>query len=440
MNPSPTIAKLETYFDRLWPICRSLTGDGVRESLRILQEIIPLDLHEVPSGKEVFDWTIPPEWNIRDAYILTPDGRKIADFQQHNLHVLNYATPIQQKLSFEELDKHLFTLPDQPTAIPYMTSYYNRNWGFCLTHEEYLTLPKEGEYEVFIDSSLEAGHMTYGDLVLPGETEEEILFSTYVCHPSMANNELSGPLVQAFLYQKIAALPRRKYTYRFVFIPETIGAINYLFDHGKYLKETVHAGYVITCIGNDAPFVYKRSKHQTSLADRAAEHVLAHQPEGHQVIEFAVGGSDERQYCSPGFNLPVGSITRSMYQTYPEYHTSLDNKDFISFSAMERSIEVYFQIVQTLEWNECYVNTQPYCEPQLGKRGLYHQLGGQPDRKKSTRQLLHLLSFADGERDLIDIAAWRDEPATEYLPVIQLLQEHGLLTTESPKSASIPSA
>lgn len=396
-----------------------------------------MEIHEIPSGREVFDWTVPPEWNIRDAYLLTPDGRKVADFQQHNLHLLNYSVPMQAKMSFEELDQHLFTLPHLPKAIPYMTSYYNRNWGFCLSHEEYETLPREGEYTVYIDSSLEPGHMTYGDLVLPGDSEEEILFSTYVCHPSMANNELSGPLVQSLLYQQIAALPRRKYTYRFVFIPETIGAINYLYDHGRQMKEKTVAGYVITCIGNDAPFVYKRSKHRTSLADRAAEHVLKHQPEGHQVIEWAVGGSDERQYCSPGFNLPVGSITRSMYQTYPEYHTSLDNKEFISLYAMWRSVEVYFQIVQTLEWNECYVNAQPFCEPQLGKRGLYHKVGGQPNRKKSTRQMLHLLSFADGERDLMEIADWRNESALEFFPLIEILTENGLLT--APDSISTPS-
>ncbi|MEM7656751.1 MAG: DUF4910 domain-containing protein [Bacteroidota bacterium] len=421
------IELLESYFDRLWPICRSLTGDGVRESLAILQELVPMEIHEAPSGKEVFDWTVPPEWNIRDAYLLKPDGKKVANFKENNLHLLNYSVPIQAKMSFAELDQHLFTLPHLPNAIPYITSYYNRNWGFCLSHEAYETLPREGEYTVFIDSSLAPGHMTYGDLVLPGETDEEILFSTYVCHPSMANNELSGPLVQSFLYQQIAALPRRKYTYRFVFIPETIGAINYLFDHGTYMKEKTVAGYVITCIGNNAPFVYKRSKHQTSIADRAAEHVLKHQPEGHQVIEFAVGGSDERQYCSPGFNLPVGSITRSMYQTYPEYHTSLDNKDFISFEALWRSVEVYFDIVQTLEWNDHYVNTQPFCEPQLGKRGLYHKIGGQPNRKKSTRQMLHLLSFADGKRDLIEIADWRGEAALEYLPIIKILQEQALV-------------
>lgn len=422
--------QIESYFDRLWPLCRSLTGNGVRESLRILQDLIPIQIHEASSGKQVFDWNIPDEWNIRDAYILTPDGRKVADFRQNNLHILNYSVPIHQKISFSDLDEHLFTLPDLPTAIPYMTSYYNRNWGFCLSHQEYESLPKTGEYEVFIDSSLEPGSMTYGDLLLPGEKEEEILFSTYVCHPSMANNELSGPLVQAFLYRLIAQLPKRKYSYRFVFIPETIGAINYLFEHGDHLKSHVKAGYVITCVGDSGGFVYKRSKHRTSLGDRAAEHVLKHVEEAHRVMEFAVGGSDERQYCSPGFNLPVGSVTRSMYQTYPEYHTSLDNKEFISFPAMLRSVEVYFQIVQLLELNDFYLNTQPFCEPQLGKRGLYHQIGGQPNRKKATRQMLHLLSFADGQRDLIDIADWRGDSALEYLPIIDILREQELLTTE----------
>lgn len=433
LNPQ----NIEAFFDRLWPICRSLTGDGVRETLAILQEIIPLEVHEVPTGREVFDWTIPKEWNIREAYILTPDGRRVADFQQHNLHVLGYATPLKAKMSWEELAPHLYTLPEMPDAIPYMTSYYKERWGFCLTQNVYDTLPHEGEYEVVIDATLAPGHLTYGDLVLPGETEEEILFSTYICHPSMANNELSGPLVTAFLYQYIASLPRRKYTYRFVFAPETIGIINYLFDHGQHMKQKTVAGYVLTCVGDEGMFTYKRSKHRTSLADRTAEHVLKNQEEPYRIIEFAIGGSDERQYCSPGFNLPVGSVTRSMYLQYPEYHTSKDNKDFISFEAMVRTIDIYSRIVDVLELNDAYINTQPYCEPQLGRRGLYYAMGGNPKRNLEVPMMLHLLSFADGTRDLIDMAEWQGYPAWDYQIPLQRLKDSGLLIHSSPKVSTI---
>lgn len=429
MNKQLLPQEIESYFDRLWPICRSLTGDGVRKSLAILQELIPLEIHEVPSGKQVFDWTVPDEWNIKDAYILTPDGRKIADFHKHNLHLVSYSIPVKESMTFEELDAHLFTLPDMPSAIPYRTSYYKRTWGFCLTEEAYQTLPKEGEYQVVIDSNLSPGYMTYGDLVLEGETEEEILFSTYICHPSMANNELSGPLVAAFLYRLIAALAKRRYSYRFVFVPETIGAINYLHTHGQDMKAKTVAGYVLTCVGDDGAFVYKRSKHRTSLADRAAEHVLGHQTEAHEIIEFAVGGSDERQYCSPGFNLPVGSLTRSMYHRFKEYHTSLDNKDFISFEAMMRTIEVYFEIVKTLEINDYYINTEPYCEPQLGKRGLYFTQGGTRNEGLDVLGILHLLSFADGQRDLIEIADWQGRSANSYTEIIRLLKQKNLLIT-----------
>ncbi|MEO0896463.1 MAG: DUF4910 domain-containing protein [Bacteroidota bacterium] len=419
---------IESYFDRLWPICRSLTGDGVRDTLRILQELIPIEIHETPSGTKAFDWTVPREWNIRDAYILTPDGRKVADFKVNNLHVMNYAIPTHKKLSWVELEPHLYTLPHLPEAIPYITSYYNENWGFCLRQTTYDSLPREGEYEVLIDSTLEAGSLTHGDLILKGESEQEVLFSTYVCHPSMANNELSGPLVAAMLYQEIAKIPNRKYTYRFVFAPETIGIINYLSRHGETMKANTVAGYVLTCVGDDGPLTFKRSKHKTSLADRAAEHVLKNQPEPFEVIEFAIGGSDERQYCSPGFNLPVGSLMRSMYKKYPYYHTSLDNKDFISFEAMERTLQLYVNIVKTLEINERYYNTNPYCEPQLGKRGLYYKVGGNPKRNQLIPRMLHLLSFADGNMDLIDIAEWREDMAIEFEESIQLLGKNGLLT------------
>jgi aminopeptidase-like protein len=420
-------AQLENYFDKLWPICRSITGNGLRESLAILNEIIPLEITEIPTGTEVFDWTVPKEWNIRNAWIITPDGRKIADFKNNNLHVVNYAAPVHQKISLAELKKHLHTIESMPSAIPYITSYYRETWGFCLSHEEYAQLSEEGEYEVFIDSELKHGSMTYGECVLPGETKEEVLFSTYVCHPSMANNELSGPLATAFLYQKIAALPQRRFTYRFLFAPETIGVIAFLSKQGTHLLEHLKAGYVLTCCGDSGEFTYKRSKHRTSDADRAAEHVLKHNGFPHRIIEFAVGGSDERQYCSPGFNLPVGSLMRTPYQQYPEYHTSLDNKSFISFDALEKTIHTYFDIIRVLELNDKYRNAIAYCEPQLGKRGLYPS-GINPiyDRQELHRRL-HFLSFADGNKDLLEIAEWRNESALLYENTIRECREARLI-------------
>lgn len=419
--------ELEIYFDKLWPICRSITGDGLRESFEILQELVPLTLSEVPTGTEVFDWKIPKEWNIHDAYIICPNGEKIANFKINNLHVVNYSVPVNLELPFDELVKHLNYIEEMPDAIPYITSYYKETWGFCISYNEFLNLDKNGIYKVVIDSSLENGNLTYGECVLKGDTDEEILFSTYLCHPSMANNELSGPLVQAFLYQKIAALPKRKYTYRFLFAPETIGVVAYLHNVGKQLKEKLVAGYVLTCCGDDGAFVYKQSKQINSLANTVAQHVLKFQSTPYEIIPFSVGGSDERQYCSPGFNLPVGSLTRSMYQRYKEYHTSLDNKSFISFNAMGVTIDTYFQFVKTLELNNIYVNTIPYCEPQLGKRGLYPSSVNPTESRKFIHDRMHLLTYADGEHNLIDIAELRKISVLDLEIHITSLMEAGLL-------------
>jgi aminopeptidase-like protein len=422
-----TTDHMESYFDRLWPICRSITGDGLRESLGIISELAPLQITEVPTGTEVFDWVIPKEWNIRDAYILTPEGKKICDFKVNNLHVVNYSVPVDQEIGFDELEKRLWYIKEMPDAIPYITSYYKETWGFCLSYNEFKALTREGIYRVVIDSSLEAGSLSYGEAVLPGETEGEVLFSTYLCHPSMANNELSGPLVQAFLYRKIAALKNRKYTYRFLFAPETIGVIAYLHKNGRHLKEKLAAGYVLTCCGDDGSFVYKRSKRGNTIADRAAEHVLKFQDVPFETNPFSVGGSDERQYCSPGFNLPVGSLTRSMYQHYKEYHTSLDNKDFISFEAMEKTIETYFNFVRVLELNDLYLNTVPYCEPQMGKRGLYPSSVNPVESRELIHNRMHLLNCADGETDLITIADLKGISVLKYETEIDLFKSAGLI-------------
>lgn len=412
--------KLEEYFDRLWPICRSITGEGLRESFKILQEVIPLQLTEVPTGTKCFDWTIPKEWNIRDAYIVSPDGRKIAEFKVNNLHLVNYSVPVDKELNYDELLEHLHYIKEQPEAIPYYTSYYNEYWGFCISYNQFVTLPKEGKYRVFIDSDLKEGSLTYGDYVLKGETDEEIMFSSYLCHPSMANNELSGPLTMAFLYQKIKEIPDRKYTYRFVIAPETIGIIAYLSKYGDYLKEKLKAGYVLTCCGDPGNFTYQRSKQITTDVDRIPEHILKYTERPHSVRDFRVGGSDERQYCSPGFNLPVGSIIRTPYQVYPEYHTSLDNKDFISFEALAETIAFCMDIVRAFELNEKYYNTVQYCEPQLGKRGLYSpQYRGEFDRDY-LHLMLHLLSFSDGDTSLLDIAEQRKTCMLRFRSIIDL--------------------
>lgn len=419
--------EIEDYFDRLWPICRSLTGQGVRDSLQILSELVPMEMHRVKSGSQVFDWTIPKEWNIRAAYIETPDGRRIADISKNNLHVISYSTPVDAEIDYADLVGRIRTLPDQPDAIPYVTSYYNETWGFCLSYNEFKTLPKEGTYRVFIDSDLTDGFLDYGEAVLPGSSDEEVLFSTYVCHPSMANNELSGPLVQAFLYREIAKIKNRKFTYRFVFAPETIGVIAYLDRIGQHLKEKLVAGYVITCIGDRGGFTYKQSKWKDSTADRIAKHVLKHQEEPFEIIPFSVGGSDERQYCSPGFNLPVGSLMRTMYQRFSEYHTSLDNKEFISFPHLDRSVAVYTQFVLALELNEKYRNTIPYCEPQLGKRGMYPSSINPDFQRESVHNLMHFLTYADGEHDMIEIAELRDRSIFAFADIIQLCREKGLI-------------
>ncbi len=388
---------------------------------------MPLELTEVPTGTEVFDWKVPKEWNITDAYIIAPDGKKIANFKLNNLHVVSYSVPVNKELSFDELKKHLNYVEELPDAIPYMTTYYKETWGFCISYNEFKSLPQTGMYKVVIESSLTNGSLTYGECVLKGDTDEEILFSTYLCHPSMANNELSGPLVQAFLYRKIAAMPKRKYTYRFVFAPETVGVVAYLHKHGFHLKEKLIAGYVLTCCGDAGNFVYKQSKRINSLADIAARHVLKHQPIPYEVIPFSVGGSDERQYCSPGFNLPVGSLTRSMYQRYREYHTSLDNKSFISFDAMEKTIDVYFQFIKALELNDLFINTIPYCEPQLGKRGLYPSSVNPMETRTNVHNRMHLLTYADGEHSLIEIAELKNISVFDLEEHVEQLMKEGIL-------------
>ncbi|MEO8664941.1 MAG: DUF4910 domain-containing protein [Ignavibacteria bacterium] len=395
---------LEKYFDRLWPINRSLTGNGNRETLKILSEIINMEISEIPSGTECFDWTVPSEWNVKEAWIMDSKGNTIVDFKNNNLHLLGYSEKFSGKLDLNELKEHLHSLPEQPAVIPYLTSYYKSRWGFCITHDQLENLHND-TYEVLIDSELDPkGSMTIGEAVLKGDTDEEILLSTYICHPSMANNELSGPLVTAFIYDVLSKKTQRKYTYRFLFLPETIGSIYYLSKHGKKLKKDLAAGYVVTCIGDKGNFTYKKSREGNTLADRAAELVLNQSGNDFTVEDFFPTGSDERQYCSQGFNLPVGSLMRTRYGKYEEYHTSADNKDCITFEAMESSVETYLKIFKVIEENETYINTMPHCEPQLGKRDLYPTLGSQKNTSELVNAMMWVLNFSDGSNDLISIS------------------------------------
>lgn len=398
--------KLETYFDRLWPLNRSILGPGFRDSLDILSEIMPTERLKFQTGSSVLDWRIPEEWKVNSAYIIRPDGKKIANFDENNLHLVGYSMPFRGELSLTKLKEHLHSIPQLPDAIPYVTSYYERRWGFCISDSELQSLP-DGIYTVVVDTELYPGHLEIGEAVLPGQLDEEILFSTYLCHPSMANNELSGPLTMCFLYEAVKNIPNRRYTYRFVITAETIGTIAYLSLRGAHLKEKMIAGYQMTCLGDRGEFTYKKSRIGNSLADRVALAVLK-DVENHKVVPFYISGSDERQYCSPGFNLSFGSLMRTPYDQYPEYHTSLDNKSFISFEALSGSIEMYTNLVQALENNLVWENLFPYGEPQLGRRGLFATLSSYTAFSSALDEqqeaLFWVLNLADGINDILAIA------------------------------------
>ncbi|HEX3127832.1 MAG TPA: DUF4910 domain-containing protein [Thermoanaerobaculia bacterium] len=411
----------------LYPICRSITGDGVRETLRRVKERIPIEIHEVPSGTQVFDWTVPREWNIRDAWIKNPRGEKIVDFQRLSLHVLNYSVPIHQKLPLSELKAHLFTLPDQPDLVPYRTSYYKETWGFCLAHNQLLGL-EEGEYEVLIDSTLEDGSLTYGELFLPGETAQEILISCHVCHPSLCNDNLSGLAVCTFLAEELAtrSIPPRRLSYRFVFIPGTIGSITWLALNEEKTKNIV-GGLVAANLGDPGRFHYKRSRHGFGTVDRAVMQVLLASGEAHRIEHFVPFGYDERQYNSPGFQLQVGSLTRTPYGRYPEYHTSADNLDLVQPESLAGSLRIYLAVMGALDGNRRYLNQNPKCEPQLGRRGLYRTVGGDDRGRQRELALLWVLNYSDGKHGLLDIAEQSEMPFEAIREAAEALLEAGLL-------------
>lgn len=410
---------------RLFPLNRSLTGEGVRETLKILTEYIPgLNIHEVPTGTKCFDWEVPNEWTISDAYIVTPDGGKIAEFTANNLHVVGYSMPVDQTFTLKELQHKLHSIPEMPDAIPYVTSYYKDDWGFCISDKQRNSL-KSGRYRAFIDSEKKHGHMTYAELLVPGNSEQEVLISTYICHPSMANNELSGPVVATFLAKWISSFDQ-KYSYRFVFVPETIGSIYYISRNLQHLKAKTIAGFVVTCIGDDRTYSYLPSRKGNTLADRAATHALTHIFPEFIKYSFLDRGSDERQYCSPGVDLPVASIHRSKYHEYDEYHTSLDNLDFVTPSGLLGGLTALKMSIETIEKNGTFSATN-YCEPQLGKRGLYPNLS-KAHKYETLENRMNLLAYADGTVDLLEIAGLLNKPIWELRPEVDILCEAGLLS------------
>jgi aminopeptidase-like protein len=414
----------------LFPLNRSITGEGVRQTIRYLKGLLPgLEAHWVPSGTQAFDWVVPQEWEITEAYIEGPNGRRIVDFADSNLHVVGYSTAVDATLSRQELDQHLYSMPEQPDAIPYVTSYYEPRWGFCLTHRARESL-SEGNYRAVIRARHFDGGLDFADLVLPGETDREILLSTYVCHPSLANNELSGPVVTAALGRWLAALPRRRYTYRLVFMPETIGAILYLSRHLDRLKAKLDAGFVVSCVGDDRSYSYIASRQGDSLSDRAALHVLTHHVPAFDRYSFLDRASDERQYCSPGADLPVCSVMRTRHKHYPEYHTSLDDLSVISQQGLQGAIDVYAKILLLLESNFSWRTRLP-AEPQLGRRGLYPTLSRRGSAE-STRALRDFLAYADGERDLIGVCEVIGADALSLLPSIAKLEAEGVIEGVEP--------
>lgn len=407
----------------LFPICRSLTGNGVRETLRILQKHIPLKIHEIPTGTQVFDWTVPKEWNIRDAYIMDSSGNKIVDFKKNNLHVVGYSIPVNKKIPLSELNNHLYSLENQPDAVPYITSYYKERWGFCIEHSKRKEL-KEGIYTVVIDSTLADGNLTYGELIIPGKSSKEIFLSTYICHPSMANNELSGPVLITFLAKWILS-QRRKYTYRIIFIPETIGSITYLSKNLDEMKKNIIAGFNVSCVGDDGDFSYIPSRNGETLSDRAVLNVLKFKNVNLKKYSYLDRASDERQYNAPGIDLPICCLLKSKYESYPQYHTSLDNLDFVSPKGMYESYTLYIDCLDLIERNEKYQLT---ClgEPQLGKRGLYPDVSTKTSFQQ-VKKMVDFIAYADGCSDLIEISEKIQVPVWELYPIIEKLIDVNLL-------------
>ena len=418
--------ELHLFAKLLWPITRSITGDGVRETLRLIKARLPaMQVHEVPTGTQVFDWTIPKEWRIRDAWIITPSGEKICDFTLCNLHIVGYSIPVDKTIPLHELNEHLYSLPDNPEAIPYVTSYYQERWGFCISQQERDKLI-DGDYRVYIDSELFDGNLTYGELIIPGTTDQEVFLSTYICHPSMANNELSGPVVTTFLAHWLSTLKNKRYTYRIIFIPETIGSITYLSFHKDHLREKVIAGFNITCVGDDREYSYLPSRSGLTLSDQVAKHVLKHIHASYKNYSWRDRGSDERQYCAPHIDLPIASIMRSKYGTFDEYHTSADNlTNVVNARGLGGAYEAIRRALEAIEYNQ-FPSVTVYGEPQLGRRGLYPTLSTK-NNQSTTKLMMDVITWSDGVHSLLEIAELCEAPIWDLYPIIFKLVEFQLL-------------
>ncbi|MBR6158798.1 MAG: DUF4910 domain-containing protein, partial [Lachnospiraceae bacterium] len=409
----------------LFPICRSITGDGVRKTFEILRRYMPdMKLFEVASGTKVFDWTIPDEWNIRDAYIEDEAGNRIVDMKVNNLHVMGYSVPVDEWMELSELKEHIFTLKDQPDWIPYCTSYYKERWGFCMSEKQLQALP-EGRYHAYIDSTLAPGSLTYGELLIPGESREEIFFSSYICHPSMANNECSGPVVMTKLAQYISGMKNRRYSYRLVLVPETIGAITYISRNLEVMKKNIIAGFNVTCVGDDRAYSIVHSRYANTLADRVLMNVLSGQDPDFCEYSYLERGSDERQYQAPGVDIPLVCFCRTKYHIFPEYHTSADNLDIISPDGLAGSLDVLIKCIEALE-NDHKYRIKCLCEPQLGRRGLMPTMSNK-ESYKDTLILKDISAYADGTNDIFELSDHIGHPVADMLPTIKKMVDAGLL-------------
>ena len=429
LNPQDVGDEMYRLITELYPVCRSITGNGVRKTLGTIKTLIPLEIREVPSGTQVFDWTVPKEWNITDAYIKSDKGERIVDFRKSNLHVVSYSVPVRAKIRSNELKEHLFTLPDHPDWIPYRTSYYKESWGFCLTQKQWSEL-KDDEYEVCIASTLENGHLTYGEYYIRGERPDEVLVTCHTCHPSLSNDNLSGVALVAFVARYLSQLSLR-YSYRFLFIPGTIGSITWLSLNQAHVARIKH-GLVVAGVGDRGKSTYKKSRRGDAEIDSAVAHVLRHSGSDFEVMDFSPYGYDERQFCSPGFNLPVGSFMRTPHGQYPEYHTSADDLSFVQPQFLADSFAKFLSVLSILENNKTYLNQNPNCEPQLGRRGLYRAIGGSKEQKLSELAMLWVLNFSDGNHTLLDIADRSGLSFDVIQDAADLLMEHDLLK-ESPE-------
>ncbi len=418
--------EIHKFAQQLWPLNRSLTGEGVRNTLNLIKQHLPdLNLQSIPSGSQVFDWTIPKEWKVNEAYIITPSGDRICDFKVNNLHLVGYSHGFVGKIPLEQLKDHIHTLPDQPDAIPYVTSYYAERWGFCMSHVDFQNL-KDGIYSVYIDATLEDGFLNFADLHIPGRKKAEIFLSTYICHPSMANNEISGIVVATFLAKWLLKMKSNEYSYRFVFLPETIGSIGYLSQNLEKLKSKVKAGFNITCVGDERSYSFLPSRNGNTISDRIALHVLKWTDESFVKYSWLDRGSDERQYCSPGVDLPIASIMRTKYGEYPEYHTSLDNlNNVVTPNGLSGGYYAIKRAIEAIENNKTYTSNV-LCEPQMGKRGLYPTLS-EKTGVKPARTLMDLLSYCDGEKSLLDIAELINVPIWTLYDQVDVLHNNGLI-------------